>query len=69
MQVGKLGHPYTHHGGPMQQDHGSMNVCILSNSHPRQKWIKKKAFDWMKKKEKLKWDEFQAQVQQMPQVK
>jgi hypothetical protein len=45
MQVGKLGHPYIHHGGPMQQDHGFMNACILSNSHPRQKWIENKAFD------------------------
>jgi hypothetical protein len=42
-----------------------MNVNILSNLHARQKWNEKKAFDQMKKKAKLKWDELQAQVQQM----
>jgi len=41
----------------------------LSNLHARQKWNEKKAFDRLKKKVKLKWDEFQAQVQQMPKVK
>ncbi len=33
--------------------------------HPRQKRNEKKAFDRMKKKTELEWDEFQAQVQQM----
>ncbi len=33
------------HGGPRQQDHGSMNVCILSNPNARQKWNEKKALD------------------------
>jgi hypothetical protein len=28
-----------------QQNHGSMNACILSNPHARQKWNEKKAFD------------------------
>jgi hypothetical protein len=37
-------------GGPRQQDHGSMNVHILSNSHVRQKRNEKKAFDRMKKR-------------------
>ncbi len=37
-------------GGPRQQDHGSMNVHILSNPHVRQKRNEKKAFDRMKKK-------------------
>ncbi len=53
-------------GGPRQQDHGSMNVRILSNPHARQKRQKKKAFDQMKKKIELEWDELQAQTQQMP---
>jgi hypothetical protein len=42
-----------------------MNACILSILHARQKWNEKKALDQMKKKPKLKWDEFQAQAQQM----
>jgi hypothetical protein len=49
MQIGRLGHPYTRSRGPRQQDHGSMNVRILSNLHARQKWNEKKAFDQMKK--------------------
>ncbi len=43
--------------GPRQQDHGSMNAHILSNSHVRQKQNEKKAFDRVKKKTKLKQDE------------
>ncbi len=46
--------------GPRLQDHDSMNVHILSNLHARQKQDEKKAFDRMKKKTKLKWDELQA---------
>jgi hypothetical protein len=42
-----------------------MNIRILSNLHARQKWNGKKALDQMKKKMDLKWDELQAQVQQM----
>jgi hypothetical protein len=34
-----------------------MNVHILSNLDARQKWNEKKAFDGMKNKTKLKWDE------------
>jgi hypothetical protein len=37
--------------------------------HPRQKQNKKKALDRGKKKAKLEWDEVQAQVQQMEQIK
>jgi len=33
--------------------------------HPKQKWNEKKALDRVKKKVELKWDELQAQVQQM----
>jgi len=69
MEVGKFGHPSTCVGGPRQQNRCAMNVRILSNSHAKQKWNEKKAFDRMKKKAKLKWDEFQAQTQQMEQVK
>jgi len=39
-----------------------MNVQILSNPHVRQKQNEKKAFDKVKKKAKLEWDELQAQV-------
>jgi hypothetical protein len=42
-----------------------MNVCILNNPHAWQKQNEKKAPNQMKKKVKLKWDELQAQVQQM----
>jgi hypothetical protein len=65
MQIGILGHQSTHLGGPRQQDHGSMNVHIFNNLHARQKWNDKKAFNRMKKKTKLKWDELQTQAQQM----
>jgi hypothetical protein len=41
----------------------------LNNPHTRQKRNEKKAFDRVKKKPELKWDEFQAQAQQMEQVK
>ncbi len=42
-----------------------MNIQILSNPHARQKQNEKKALDKMKKKEKLEWNELQAQAQQM----
>jgi hypothetical protein len=42
---------------------------MLSDLHARQKWNEKKALDLVKKKAKLKWDEFQAQTQQMPPIK
>jgi hypothetical protein len=69
LEVGKFGHPFTHPRGPRQQDHGSTNARILSNSHARQKRNEKKALDQMKKKMELKWDELQTQAQQMEQVK
>jgi hypothetical protein len=37
----------------------------LSNPHARQKRHEKKALNEVEKKEELKWDELQAQVQQM----
>jgi hypothetical protein len=45
MQLGRYGHPSTHPRRLRQQDHTSMNVCILNNMHARQKWNEKKAFD------------------------
>jgi hypothetical protein len=42
-----------------------MNTWILNNPHARQKRNEKKAFDWMKKKVELEFDELQAQTQQM----
>jgi len=69
MELGKSGRPSTRVGGPKQQNHHAMNARILSNPHTRQKRNEKKALDRMKKKAKLEWDEFQAQVQQMEQVK
>jgi len=50
MQAERSWCPFTFPGGPRQQDHGSMNVHILSNPHVRQKRNEKKAFDRMKKK-------------------
>ncbi len=41
----------------------------MNNPHVRQKRNEKKALDRMKKKAELEWDEFQAQSQQMEQVK
>ncbi len=71
MEVGKYGHPSTRVGGPKQQNHHVTNIQILNNPHTRQKQNEKKAFDKMKKRRKknLEWDELQAQVQQMEQVK
>jgi hypothetical protein len=46
-----------------------MNTRILNNPHARQKWNGKKTFDQVKKKVELKWDELQAQMQQMEQVR
>jgi hypothetical protein len=63
MEVGKSGHPYICVGGPRQQNHHVMNAQILNNPHARQKQNEKKAFDIVKKKTKLKWDELQAQTQ------
>ncbi len=65
MEVSKFGRPSTCVGEPRQQNHHVMNVQILSNPHARQKRIEKKAIDKVKKKVELKWDEFQAQLQQM----
>jgi hypothetical protein len=45
MQAKKSGHPSICPGGPKQQDHNSMNVCILNNLHARKNWNEKKAFD------------------------
>ncbi len=69
MRVGKSCRPSTHVGGPRQQNHHAMNVRILSHPYARQKRNEKKALDRVKKKEKLEWDEFQAQAQQMEHVK
>jgi hypothetical protein len=69
LEVGKSSHPFICLGGLKQQDHSSMNVHILNNSHARQKQNKKKALDRMKKKVELEWDELQTQAQQMEQVK
>jgi hypothetical protein len=33
---------------------------MLNNSHAKQKWNEKKAFDQVKKKKEFKWDEFQT---------
>ncbi len=55
--------------GARQQDQDSMNAHILSNPHVRQKQNEKKTLDQVKKKVELKWDELQAYMQQMEQVK
>jgi hypothetical protein len=68
MELGKSRHP-SRVGGPRQQNHHAMNAQILSNPHIRQKWNEKKALNRVKKKVELKWDELQAQAQQMEQVK
>ncbi len=57
MEVGKSGRPSTRVGGPKQQNHHAMNAQVLSNPHARQKRNEKKAFDRVKKKAKLEWDE------------
>jgi len=69
MQARKSRHPFTHPKGLKQQDHSPTNAHILIDLHARQKWNEKKALDLVKKKTKLKWDELQAQTQQMPQVR
>jgi hypothetical protein len=46
-----------------------MNTHILNNLHARKKWNGKKALDQVKKKVELKWNEIQAQVQQMEHVR
>jgi len=69
MQAKKSRHPSIHSRGLRQQDHGSMNARILSNPHANQKRNEIKAFDQVKKKVDLKWDELEAQAQQMPHVK
>jgi hypothetical protein len=65
MEVGKSGCPFIHSGGPRQQNLHAMNVQILNNPHARQMRNEKKAFDKMKKKTELEWDELQTQAQQM----
>jgi iron only hydrogenase large subunit-like protein len=60
MEVSKFGCPSTCVGGPKQQNHHAMNTQILSNPHAKQKQNEKKAFNRMKKKGKLEWDELQA---------
>jgi hypothetical protein len=57
MEVGKSSHPSTRVGGPRQQNHHAMNAQVLSNPHARQKQNEKKAFDRVKKKAQLEWDE------------
>jgi len=61
MELGKYGRPFTHVGGPRQQNHHAMNAQILSNPHARQKRNEKKALNKVKKKAKLEWDKLQAQ--------
>jgi hypothetical protein len=62
MELSKYGRPICV-GGPRQQNHHVMNARILSNPHARQKWNENKAFDRVKKKTELEWDELQAQAQ------
>jgi hypothetical protein len=50
MQLCKFGYLYIFPKGFKQQDHISMNVCILNNPHASQKRNEKKAFDQIKKK-------------------
>jgi hypothetical protein len=69
MKAHKIGCPFTRVGGPRQKNHHVMNRQILSNPHARQKWHEKKVLDKVEKKVELKWDELQAQVQQMEWVK
>jgi hypothetical protein len=57
MDVNKFGWPSTRVGGPRQQNHHGMNTQILNNPHTRQKQNEKRAFDRVKKKVELKWDE------------
>ncbi len=57
MQAKKSGCPSIHLRELKQQEHSSMNVRILSNSHARQKHNEKKALDQVKKKAELEWDE------------
>jgi hypothetical protein len=42
MQLCRFGHPYIHLDGFRQQDHTSMNVCILNNLHARKKRMRKR---------------------------
>jgi len=65
MEAHKIGCPFTCVGGPRQKNHHVMNRQILNNQHARQKWHEKKALDKVEKKVELKWDELQAEVQQM----
>jgi len=68
MQLGRFGRSFIRLKGFRQQNYISMIVCILNKPHATQKWNEKKAFDWVKKKVKSKWDEFQTQAQQMQKV-
>jgi hypothetical protein len=65
MQAKNLGRPSICLVGHRQEDKGSMNVHIWSNPHVQQKRNETKAFDRVKKRRKLKWDELQAQSQQV----
>jgi len=60
MQARKLKHLSTHPRGPRQQNYDFMDARTLNNPHVKQKRNEKKAFDQMKKKMELKWDELQA---------
>jgi hypothetical protein len=68
MQLGRFGRSFIRPKGFRQQNYISMTICILNKPHATQKWNEKKAFDWVKKKVKSKWDEFQTQAQQMHEV-
>ncbi len=68
MQLGRFGRSFIRLKGFRQQNYISMTICILNKLHATQKWNEKKAFDWVKKKVKSKWDEFQTQAQQMQKV-
>jgi hypothetical protein len=65
MGVGKYCRPSIHVGGPRQQNDHAMNFRILNHPYARQKQNEKKALNNVKKKAELKWDELQAQAQQM----
>jgi hypothetical protein len=57
MELGKYGCPSTRVGGPRQPNHHVMNAQISSNSHARQNQNEKKAFDKVKKKVELEWND------------
>ncbi len=57
MQLGRYRRSSICFKGLRQQDHISINVCILNDPHARQKWNEKKTFDQVEKKVEFKWDE------------